>query len=316
MTSQQEPPPLPKLRRFSFHAAFSYSSSPEDADYVSRVTAALPKEIKVYNYKTSESMITVAGHDLEKTLKHIYEYEAMFVFAFISKAYADSRYTQIEWEAANRATDRKPGYLIPVHREDTEMSVSGIWLDGTLPAEKLAELIDRTIRRPPPVPWWFYLSKQVKVAVAVLLLAVILWFWPSRTTLKSADANAAGVIAHVVNIGPKTCTLVGQRLKFGSLPIEDVELRPTSGSPTIFPGEHDIKLFTNELLTKCGADGFLPTKHKIKPLLGNQPVTLEIDIRESDDAPGKSRQKSVVFPAAHLKPLVERLVSGRESPCN
>jgi hypothetical protein len=194
------------------------------------------------------------------------------------------------------------------------MSVSAIWLDGTLPAEQLAKLIDGTIRRPPPARWWFYLSTPVKVAAAVLLLAVVLWFWPSRTMLKSADANADAIVAHVVNVSPKSSTLVGQRLKFGSLPIEDIDLR--LDSPTIFPGEHDIKLITFELLTRCGADGFRPNKHKVDLLLGQQPVTLEIDIRESDDAPGKWRRRSVTFPAAHLKPLVGRLVEGRDALCD
>jgi hypothetical protein len=75
-------------------------------------------------------------------------------------------------------------------------------------------------------------------------------------------------------------------------------------------------LITFDLLTKCGADGFRPNKHKVEPFLGQQPVTLEIDIRESDDAPGKSRRQFVTFPAAHLKPLVERLVSGRDTICD
>lgn len=312
MTSAKKPR-LPRLKRFSYHAAFSYFH--DDAEYVDGVRAALAKKIKVYDYKTDESFTKFAGLELEQTLQHIYEFEAMFVFAFISKAYFKNKNPLIEWEAATRASARKPRYLIPVRREDPEREISTIWLNGTLPAEKLADLIDGTIRHPPPAPWWFYWSRGAKVAAAVLLLAVGLWFWPSRTSLKSADANAEGIIAHVVNVGPKTCTLVGQRLKFGSVPIEDVELRLKSGSPTIFPGEHDVTLNTFELVTKCGADGFLLTKREVEPLLGNQPVTLEIDIRESDDAPGKWRRKSVTFPAAHLKPLVERLVFGYDTLC-
>ena len=315
MTSPKKPPRLPRLKRFSYHAAFSYFH--DDAEYVHSVREALPKEIKVYDYRTDESIIDVVGLELEKTLQHIYEYEAMFVFAFISKAYFDNRYTKSEWEAASRAAARKPQYLIPVHREDPERQISAIWLNGTLPADKLANLIDGRIRRPPRAPLWFYWSTGAKIAAAVLLLAVILWFWPSRTTLKSADANADAIIAHVVNLGPKTCTLVGQRLKFGSLPIEDVELRlDKSESPTIFPGEHDVTLHTFELLTKCGADGIRPSEQKVDPLLGNQPVTLEIDIRESDDAPGKWRQKSSTFPAAHLKLLVRKLVEADDAYCD
>jgi hypothetical protein len=314
-------PSPPPLKRFAVHVAFSYSS--EDAEYVHRVGEALPKEIKVHDYKTREGIIKVVGLDLKKTLKDIYQYEAMFVFAFISRAYAKSDYAQIEWEAANRAAKHKRGYVIPVRIEETDMVISQTWLDGTLPADQLAKLIECIIRRPPPRPWWFYLSTQVKIAVAAVLLAMVVvaypayrMIWPSRTTLKSADANVDGIIAHVVNDGPKSATIVGKRLKFGSLPIEDSDLRlDKSESPTIASGERDVKLITMALATKCGADGFLMNKRQVEPLLGQQPITLEIDIRESDDTPGKSRRRIVTFPAARLKPLVRRLVSGYETLC-
>jgi len=314
------PPSPPKLRRFSVHAAFSYAN--EDAGLVARVSALLPKDIKVHDYKTREGIIRGAGYLLKENLEKIYEYEAMFVFAFISKAYASSDYTQIEWKAASRAAENKPGYLIPIHIEDTDMTISETWLDGTLPDADLAGLIEGAIYRPPPRPWWFYLSLEVKIAAAAALLVLILFarpainhFLPSRTRLKSADANVQAIVAHVVNSGPKSSTLVGERLKFGALPIEDKELRLET-SPTIAPGERDVKLIALELVTKCGNDGIRPNKHKIEPLLGPQPITLEIDIRESDDAPGKSRRQFVTFPAAQLKPLVGRLVSGRDTPCD
>jgi len=321
MIPPASPLPPPSLKRFAVHAAFSYSS--KDADYVRQVSAALSKGIKVHDYKTREGMIKVVGLDLKKTLEHIYQYEAMFVFAFISKAYADSDYAQIEWEAANRAAKHKRGYLIPVRLEETKMSVSATWIDGTLPVAEVADLIEGAIRRPPPAEWWFYLSTQVKVAAAAALLALVLsaypiylWLWPSRTWLKSGDANVQAIVAHVVNNGPKSATLVGQRLKFGALPIEDKELRLDNGvSATIAPGERDVKLIALELVTKCDADGIRPKKEKVEGLLDQQPVTLEIDIRESDDAPGQSRRQSVTIPAARLKPLVRKLVSGRDTPC-
>jgi hypothetical protein len=317
-------PPPKKPKRFTFHAAFSYSSA--DAELVGKVGRALPKGITVHDYKTPKGIIRVVGLDLRKTLKRIYKYEAMFVFAFISKTYAkkDSEYTQLEWKVAKRVAKRKPGYVIPVLLEETEMSVTDAWLDGRLPIDQLADLIEGTIRRPPPEPWWFHVSREAKVAAAAALLALVLlaypvykWFWPSRTSLKSADASAQAIIAHVANDGPKSSTLVGQRLKFGALPIEDKDLGlGKSESATIAPGERDVKLTTLELVTKCGADGIRPNKHTIDPLLNQQDVTLQIDIRESDDAPGHFRKQTKTFPAAHLKPLVERLVSGRDTPCD
>jgi hypothetical protein len=193
------------------------------------------------------------------------------------------------------------------------------WLDGTLPPEQLADLIAGTIYRPPPKPWWFYLSLEVKFAAAAVVLALILfarptinYFLPSKTTIRSVDATLDAIVVHVVNDGPKSSTLVGERLKFGGLPIEDAELRPEK-PPTIAPGAHDVKLITLGLVTKRGADGFYPNKLEIEPLLGQQRVTLEMDIRESNDPPGKSRRRIATFPAASLKSFVGKWVQGRDA---
>ena len=305
-------PPLPK--RFKYHVAFSFSSA--DADYVDRVTAALPEGVKVLNYRTRKSTIELVGHNLQKALKHIYKYEALFVFAFLSKAYEKSKNTQLEWETASRVAKYKPGYVIPVRIEETDMAVSDIWLDGTLPAEQLAELIDGTIRRPPPKPWWFYLSTEVKAAIAAGLLAVIVaiaFSLPSRTSIGFGNANENAITVHVANYRLHHATLVGQRLKFGAIPIEDAELRLDQGESATLPlSSRDVKLTTGTLEAKCNSDAIRATKEEIEALLDQRPVTLEIDIRESDDAPRKS---IVTFPAAHLKPLVRKLVEGNVSPC-
>ena len=258
------------------------------------------------------------GERLARGIERRYKNEAPFCVVFISEDYLAKKWTKKELAIVVTVNERKPGYMLPVMRSgDVPEEIKEIvWLETTLSADKVAARIVAKLRDPPPAPWWFFISTREKVAAAVLLLAVILWFWPSRTTLKSADANSAGIIAHVVNVAPKTSTLVGQRLKFGSLPLEDFELRLNkSGSPTIFPGEHDIALTTLEIVTKC-ADGIRPSKHKVEPLLGKQLVTLEIDIRESDDAPGKFRRKTTTFPAAHLKPLVGRLVEEDDAQCD
>jgi len=304
-------PPPP--RRFRYHVLFSYAG--EDGKYVTAVHHALPEEVKVFNYAEGEMW----GERLAKGIERRYKNEAPFCVVFISEAYLAKDWTKKELSIVKSVSDKKPGYMLPVMRsghvppEIKEI----VWLTKTLSADEVAARIVAKLRNPPPARWWFFITTtEVKVAAAVLLLAVVLWFWPSRTTLKSADANAEGIIAHVVNVSPKSSTLVGQRLKFGSLPIEDVDLRlGKSGSPTIFPGEHDVKLTVFELLTKC-VDGVRPGEHKVEPLLGKQTVTLEIDILESDDAPGKSRRKTVTFPAAHLEPLVKRLVEGDDALCN
>ena len=76
-----------------------------------------------------------------------------------------------------------------------------------------------------------------------------------------------------------------------------------------------MTLTTMEILTKCNDAGIRPNRHKVEGLFDQQLVTLEVDIRESGDAPGRSTRQKVTFPAARLKPLVERLVSGRDTQC-
>lgn len=311
-------PPLPK--RFHYHVVFSYASA--DADYVRAVHDALPKEVLAFDYAEGG----IWGGKLVKGLERRYTNDAPFCVVFISQAYLRSPWTTKELAIVRRVARRKPGYMLPVVIDGTIVpEIEGIaWLDKEkVTAWQLAELLVAKICEPPPKPWWFYVSTEAKVAFAAVVLALILFarpavnfFRPSRTSIQSVDANAQDVTAHLVNSGPKSATIVGQRLLFGTLPIEEKDLRlEKSESATIAPGERDVKLTALELLTKCDADGIRPNKDKVEPLLDQQSVTLVIDIRESDDAPGHWRRRMVTFPAAHLKPFVRKLVSGRDTPC-
>jgi hypothetical protein len=312
MTAIPRPP-----RRFKYHVLFSYAS--EEKRYVQAVHQALPKDVEVFNYAKD----SLWGKPLLKTLKHIYKREAPFCVVFFSKAYlARSRWTKKELAIVQRIAEKKPGYMLPfVLDGDVPEEIKDIvWLDKkNFSPDQLAERIVAKICEPPPKPWWFYLSTEVKAAAAAALLALIvalILIQPSRTKILSADANAKAITAHLVNIGPKSATVVGQRLKFGALPIEDAELGIDNNR--IAPGVHDVTLTTMEILTKCNDDGIRPNKHKVEGLLDQQPaklVTLEVDIQESNDAPGRSTRQVVTLPAARLKPLVERLVSGRDTQC-
>lgn len=317
-----KPVPLPK--RFKYHVAFSYSSA--DAEYVGRVSAALPQEIRHFDYRTDESKAETWGRDLEKQLVHIYKNAALFCVVFISKAYVANKWTQLEQKVASRVAKRKPGYVLPVLLDETKVPelANLVWIDGAVPAEELAELIAGAVRRPPPKPWWFYLSMEAKVAAAALLLLLILFarptvnlFRPSRTWITAVQADKQAIIAHVVNKGPKSATLVGQRLKFGTLPIKDAELRlDKPAQATIAPGEErDVSLTVFGLVPKCGADGRRPNKFEIEPLLGQQLITLEVDVQESDDAPGRPSRRVAAIPAARLKSFVGKKVPGRVTPC-
>lgn len=304
-------PPRPK--RFRHDVLFSYASA--DAKYVQAVREALPEEVDAFDYAEGD----LWGRKLAKEIERIYKYEAPFCVVFISDAYLERTWTKKEFAIVQRVAKRKPGYMLPVMLDAgvPEEIKEIVWLDKTFSAEQLAARIVAQIREPPPKPWWFYLSWEVKAAAVAALFALIvalILIQPSRTTILSADANAQAITAHVANIGPKSATVVGQRLKFGALPIEDKEL--SLDNTRIAPGVHDVTLIALELVPKCDADGFYTNKNKIEGLLNQPPVTLEIDVRESNDAPGRWRRRIVTFPAARLKPLVERLVSGRDTPCS
>lgn len=310
-------PPLPK--RFRHHAVFSYASA--DAEYVRAVHAALPEDVDAFDYAEGGMW----GEQLVKGLEHRYKNEAPFCVVFISQAYLASPWTNKELAIVQRVAKRKPGYMLPVVLDGTIVpEIEGIvWLDKTLTPEQLAARLVAKIREPPPKPWWFYLSTEVKVAAAAVLLAVILFARPavnvfrsSRTAIQSVGANAQGITAHLVNTGPKSATVVGQRLKFGGLPIEDTELRlDKAASATITPGARDVKLTALTLLTKCDAHGIRPNNDTVEALLDQQPVTLEVDIRESDDAPGHTTRRIAMIPAGRLKPFVRRWVGNNVPDC-
>jgi hypothetical protein len=310
-------PPLPK--RFRHHVMLSYAST--DAPYVHAVRDALrEKGVKVFDY--ADGMMV--GEELEKGLEDHYTNDAPFCVVFLSPAYLKSTYTKQELAIVQRVATRKTGYMLPVIDGTIVPEIEKIvWLDKrTLTAEELARRLFTRICQPPRKPWWFY-STELQIASAAVLLALILFarpainhFRPSKTAIRSVNANEQAIVVHVENSGPKSATIVGQRLKFGALPIENAELRlDKSQSATILPGEHDVTLISRELLTKCGDEGIRPNKWTVEPLLLQQPVTLQIDIHESNDAPGHSTPRMGTIPAARLKPLVRKLVSGRDSPC-
>ena len=306
-------PPLPK--RFKYHVLFSYAS--EDHPYVKAVEEALPEEVKVFNYEKGEMW----GEELAKGIEHRYKNTAPFCVVFISKAYLDSHWTTKELGIVSRVAKGKPGYMLPVVVDGTVVPEIEkiVWLDEKLSEQQVAERIVAKIQEPPPKPWWFYLSMQAKVAIAAVVLALVVFaptiidlFRPSRSEVAHV-ATTDAITATIVNRGPKRATIVGQRLKFGALPIVDTKLRlDPPASATIGPGENKVKLIALTLDPKC-IDGHLPNNAEIEPLLDHRRITLEIDIRESDDAPGQWLRQIVKIPAENLKSFVRKLVANNEN---
>ena len=124
----------------------------------------------------------------------------------------------------------------------------------------------------------------------------------ARSDCQKAAANEEAVTANI----EFACCVQG--------PLRNVSVKVEPPMPVTYT--RDVKLIALALETKCDAEGIRPDKYEVEKLLDKQSVTLEIDIRESDDAPDQSTRQSVTFPAARLKPFVERWVSGNANTCD
>jgi len=168
-------------------------------------------------------------------------------------------------------------------------------------------------------PWYRRLRVYRNVMRALAMFAVVAstvyagyWFIPSRTSATLLDDHkAATVTLQVQNRGGRPSTIIGgYRLKFGDLPIVDEPLdvaqAPLAG---VVPG-HDTVPVT--LIKKSGfeptrlPDGSYLTAEQIGQRLPGHNVTLEVDVKESDDpAPGRPfHTRSITFPASSIGPFL------------
>jgi hypothetical protein len=109
---------------FEFDIAVSFAG--EDRDYVERVVRGLDSDqVKVFfdeDYKTD-----LWGKDLVEEFTDIYRRRARYVVMFISAAYAEKMWTNVERQSAlARAATQLGPYVLPVRLDDTQ-------LDGLLP---------------------------------------------------------------------------------------------------------------------------------------------------------------------------------------
>jgi len=86
-------------------------------------------------------------------------------------------------------------------------------------------------------------------------------------------------------------------------------------STRIWPGEHSVTLTLTAIVPKCGADDHRLNNDAVAALLDRHDVTLEIDVRESDDAPGRLRTRKETIPAASLEPFIRKWVPHSVPPC-
>ena len=111
----------------------------------------------------------------------------------------------------------------------------------------------------------------------------------SETSVIMATANDDNIVINVSNTGGKPSTLLDYRLDFGELPIETRTLRPLdSDQPmVVIPGHKNVIMRLTALglrarLRDDGRPGRF-SKEEIDERINGQNVTLEINVRESND---------------------------------
>jgi hypothetical protein len=107
--------------RPEFDVALSYAS--EDSEYVQQVAAALKNEgISIYNYRDQEAATQSWGQNLEQHLEEVYSKKARYSVVFISRHYAEKRWTTFELQMAQaNAYIKHRAYILPARFDDTEL---------------------------------------------------------------------------------------------------------------------------------------------------------------------------------------------------
>jgi len=146
-------------------------------------------------------------------------------------------------------------------------------------------------------------------------------YWNSHTAITMADASDDGtILVTVSNTGGKPSKLLAYRLNFGTLPVENSTLRliDEDRSKNVIPprSQVPIRLTVLGLRAQVRSEGESErlSKTEIDQILKDQEVTLEIDVRESDDAqpshfwnrrtPRKFHTTADQFPAERIREFV------------
>jgi len=193
-------------------------------------------------------------------------------------------------------------------------------VDFTSPG-KYKEGLEKLLRGPVTVKrrWWYLgfltwrgMASLLATLAGLVALALYLPYRlsPSDTSSTVAATNDANVVAlQLQNRGGRASTIMGgYRLEFEGLPIVDKSLDLVEAPPDELSG-HSTK--TILLKTRSGfepkklPDGSYRNDEQIERLLPGHDVILEVDVRESGDAPGKPHTRSTRLPATRIGKFIK-----------
>lgn len=128
----------------------------------------------------------------------------------------------------------------------------------------------------------------IGVSRSLYLAAAYLSDRQSHTNFKFVSANSDVIFVTVWNTGQRPSAILGGRLNFGDIPIDDVELElpeiDTSEAKNVIPKEADRVMVALTIPPFQGLrnHGSSYTKESIQQLLNRQRVTLYLNVEESD----------------------------------
>jgi hypothetical protein len=321
---------------FEYDVTLSFAS--DNRVYVDEVAAGLRQAgVKVFCYTNEEAKGW--GEDLADYLADVYENRARYCVVFFSKAYAEKIWTIYELKSAQRRAFRDNArYVFPVRFDETPIprSLRGLKFInlGKKTPQQLVSLIVETVLAPEQ-PGKIERAKQRKkarrlrhfryAAAAALVVVALLWYVlshiHSHTTTAVGTATAEFINVRLSNSGWKPSTPIGYRLKLDGIPIEGLPVERMRGVPVdgvsvvdldpidahagkdSVPASSSVDIHLRpkggELIPQCRDHKYVKLE-EIQEALRQHRVTLEVDVRESDDG---AEKKHVVGEALDGKRL-------------
>ena len=301
-----------------FDVCVSYSR--HDIDYVEKVVAALEAaNVRVFYDKNEEAALW--GSNLRRKLASIYQ-KARFCVVFLSAAYQESVWTQYELGHAGMRALHEDS-LLPVRLDDAEVPLelsTIIWIDGRdRPPETIADLIvhkvhSGDVQPRPPRPFLQKLKDYVRyriwrfAAVVALLIALgvsLLWLTrPSSTDVRFDHGTPHTLVVRVENSGGRSSELIDARLRFHGQPLKNADLVMVQKENRAIEPNGGWRNFRPSKLELEPTVRFENERELLEQLRGD--VTLEYQVRESDEAEGSWRTERV--PVGRIQSFIEKWV--------
>jgi hypothetical protein len=104
----------------SFEYDFAVSFAGEQRAYVESVVRGMGSDVKVFYDEDQKAKFW--GENLIDLLTDIYQHKARFVVMFVSAAYAEKMWPNVERQSAMAmAARRRSAYILPIRMDDTEL---------------------------------------------------------------------------------------------------------------------------------------------------------------------------------------------------